>query len=251
MRKQLSLILAIGLIVSSLSACGKSTDTNDIKKVEVGDISESKAPTERKYEDTSKEPVTAPEKGSTDNSEINENTVDNKTETTIERDPTIYGSWTATDGSSVTIYNSPTGVQFNMYDTLLESNIYGEVETDNSSYIQMTYSKPEIKEKTTEEIVTDTEAENTSVEYVTYEEMMAALEQAEKEQQETVRYEINTLEFIAETQQMHMILTNTNRTLDLTMYIDENTPDYSLENNEISEDTAIGIVSETVEIVEE
>lgn len=250
MRKQIYLILLIGMMATTLSACGKNTDTNDVKKIEVGDISESKEPTERKYEDTNKEPVTAPDRNSKQEVD-SDNTPNEEENTIIERDPTIYGIWSATDGSSITIYNSPTGIQFSMYDTQLESNVYGELETDNNSYIQMTYTKPVEKEVVTGEIPTDTETDDTSVEYATYEEMMAALEQVEKEQQETVRYEINTLEFIAETQQMHMILTNTNRTLDLTMYIDENTPDYSLENNEISEDTAIGIVSETVETVEE
>lgn len=246
MKKQLCLIIAMILIGVSLSACSKDKPEETIKRIDAGDTSGSKAPTERKYEDTNKEPVTAPDRNS-EQEAGSDNTPNTEENTIIERAPAIYGIWSATDGSSITIYNSPTGIQFSMYDTQLESNIYGELETDNSSYIQMTYTKPVEKEVVTGEIPTDTETDDTSVEYATYEEMMAALEHAEKEQQETVRYEINTLEFIAETQQMHMILTNTNKTLDLTMYIDESTPDYSLENNEIAEDTIESTVSEASE----
>lgn len=247
MKKHLYLVLTISLMAASLTACGKDTPEESIKKIEASNAAESKEPTERKYEEASKESVVAPDRNGTPTSDTNEDISENEKNTVVDREPSIYGVWNATDGSSVTIYNSPTGIQFSMYDTQLKSNIYGEIETDNSSYIQMTYTKPVEKEEVTEEIPANTETEDISVDYESYEEMMAALEQAEKEQRETVRYELNTLEFIAEAQQMRMVLTNTDRTLDLTMFVDETTPDYSLENNEIAEDTVTGIVSETVE----
>lgn len=243
MKRAVITILALTLVSGCLSACGEKQD--EIVRIEASNAAGSASGTERKYEDTNKEPVIRPDEREKETTPIEDNTeiIDNA----IDMAPTIYGVWNATDGSSITIYNSPTGVQFNMYDTQLKSNIFGEIETDNSSYIQMTYTKPVEREEVTEEIPEDTETEDTSVDYESYEEMMKALEQAEKEKQETVRYEIEILEFTVETQQMHMVLTNTDRTLDLTMFVDETTPDYSLENNEIVEDTVEAVIEDTIE----
>ena len=238
MRKQLSLILAIGLIAASLSACGKNTDTNDVKKIEVGDISESKSPTERKYEDTNKEPVTAPDRNSKQEVD-SDNTPNAEENTIIERDPTIYGIWSSTDNSNLTIFNSSAGIKFIMYDAPSDSYITGDVTTDNSTYIEMRYLKPVEQEEPTEPVeeqpTEDTEDNSVNL-YGSDEELYAALEAEHEAQYETVKYSIDKNEFNQETSTMFLIITGNGKTLEMSAQITPDTPDYSKEDNELALD---------------
>lgn len=62
MKRKVAMVLLTLTMIFSLSACGKDKETNDIKKIEASNAAESKEPTDKKYADTNKEPVVAPDK---------------------------------------------------------------------------------------------------------------------------------------------------------------------------------------------
>lgn len=238
MRKQLSLILAIGLIATSLSACGKDNQEQEVKRIEASNAAESKEPTERKYEDTNKEPVTAPDRNS--KQEV-DNTPNAEENTIIERDPTIYGIWSSTDNSNLTIFNSSAGIKFIMYDAPSDNYITGDATTDNSTYIEMKYLKPVEQVEPTEPVEEEQPIEDNSANpYGSDEELYAALEAEHEAQYETVKYSIDKNEFNQETSTMLLTITGNGKTLEMSTQITPDTPDYSKEDNEL----ALDMVSE-------
>lgn len=237
MRKQLYLILLIGMMVTTLSACGKNNPEQEIKRIEASNAAESKEPTERKYEDTNKEPVTAPDRNS-EQEEDSDNTPNAEENTIIERDPTIYGIWSSTDNSNLTIFNSSAGIKFIMYDAPSDNYITGDVTTDNSTYIEMKYLKPveEPTEPVEEQPTEDTE-DNSVNPYGSDEELYAALEAEHEARYETVKYTIDKNEFNQETSTMLLTITGNGKTLEMSTQITPDTPDYSKEDNELALDT--------------
>ena len=239
MRKQLSLILAIGLIATSLSACGKDNQEQEVKIIEASNAAESKEPTERKYEDTNKEPVVAPDRNNKQEVD-SDNTPNAEENTIIEKDPTIYGIWSSTDNSNLTIFNSSAGIKFIMYDAPSDNYITGDVTTDNSTYIEMKYLKP-VEEPTEPVEEQPIEDDSDSVNpYGSDEELYAALEAEHEAQYETVKYSIDKNEFNQETSTMLLTITGNGKTLEMSTQITPDTPDYSKEDNEL----ALDMVSE-------
>ncbi len=239
MRKQLYLILLIGMMVTTLSACGKNNPEQEIKRIEASNAAESKEPTERKYEDTNKEPVVAPDRNNKQEVD-SDNTPNAEENTIIERDPTIYGIWSSTDNSNLTIFNSSAGIKFVMYDAPSDNYITGDVTTDNSTYIEMKYLKP-VEEPTEPVEEQPIEDDSDSVNpYGSDEELYAALEAEHEAQYETVKYSIDKNEFNQETSTMLLTITGNGKTLEMSTQITPDTPDYSKEDNEL----ALDMVSE-------
>lgn len=250
MKKRLIWVLTIGLMVASLSACGKNNPEESIKKIEASNAAESKEPTERKYEDTNKEPVIAPDRNS--KQEV-DNTPNAEENTIIERDPTIYGIWSSTDNSNLTIFNSSAGIKFIMYDAPSDNYITGDVTTDNSTYIEMKYLKP-VKQVESTEPVEEQPIEDNSDSVNPYgsdEELYAALEAEHEAQYETVKYSIDKNEFNTETSTMYLTITGNGKTLEMSTQITPDTPDYSKEDNELALDMVNTDNNEKEESIEE
>lgn len=251
MKKHLCFILTMGLMVMTLSACGKNNPDEDIKIIEASDAAESKEPTERKYADT-KEPDEAPdrENGVNSNLDVTTNSEEN---TIINRDPTIYGIWSSNDNTNLTIFNSLDGIKFIMYDAPNDRYITGDITTDDSTYIEMKYLKPVEQEIPVEsESIEEGEQsiEDDSINpYGSDEELYAALEAEHEAQYETVKYSIDKNEFNQETATMLLVLSNPEKTLELYMTITADTPDYSTDDNEFAKDMVIEDGGE--EIIEE
>lgn len=250
MKKQLYLILLIGMMVTTLSACGKDNQEQEVKRIEASNAAESKEPTERKYEDTNKEPVIAPDRNS--KQEV-DNTPNAEENTIIERDPTIYGIWSSTDNSNLTIFNSSAGIKFIMYDAPSDNYITGDVTTDNSTYIEMKYLKP-VKQVESTEPVEEQPIEDNSDSVNPYgsdEELYAALEAEHEAQYETVKYSIDKNEFNTETSTMYLTITGNGKTLEMSTQITPDTPDYSKEDNELALDMVNTDNNEKEESIEE
>lgn len=211
MRKQLYLILLIGMMATTLSACGKSNPEQEIKRIEAGNAAESKELTERKYEDTSKEPVTTPDRNSGSTSaeeDIPEDSIG-----TIDMDPIIYGTWIAEDGSNLAIFNSKQGVKFNLYDASIDDYVYGDATTDNSTYIEVTY-----------QVQVDMPEDADPETYVEPEPTF-----------KTIKYTIDKNEFNKEESIMSLTLTGSGKTTEFTMAVYDGMIDYSQEDNDLSE----------------
>lgn len=241
MKKQLCFILTMGFMVAALSACGKNNPDEDIKIIEASDAAESKEPTERKYADA-KEPDEAPDRDNIVNSDADTTTA-NEENTVIDREPDIYGIWSSNDNTNLTIFNSSAGIKFIMYDAPNDSYITGDIITDDSTYIEMKYLKPVEQEIPVEpEPVEEGErpVEDDSVNpYGSDEELYAALEKEHEAQYETVRYSIDKNEFDQETSTMSLVLSSSEKTLELYMPVTAETPDYSTEDNEFARDMII------------
>lgn len=250
MKKRLIWVLTIGLMIASLSACGKNNPEQEIKRIEASNAAESKEPTERKYEDTNKEPVIAPDRNSKQEVD-SDNTPNAEENTIIERDPTIYGIWSSTDNSNLTIFNSSAGIKFIMYDAPSDSYITGDVTTDNSTYIEMKYLKPVEQAEPTEPVEEQPIEDDSTNPYGSDEELYAALEAEHEAQYETVKYSIDKNEFNQETSTMLLTITGNGKTLEMSTQITPDTPDYSKEDNELALDMVSEDNNEKEEAIEE
>lgn len=137
MKKRVAIVLLALTAVLSLSACGKGENADGIKKIEVGNSAESKDPTERKYEDTNKEPVEAPDR----NSSTEENT--DLVEDEVVDTSGILGYWSDDLGNSFQFFhdtdengNELEEISYNGFFMEGELNFYGTAETDNATYIK-------------------------------------------------------------------------------------------------------------------
>ena len=148
--KRVHLALLTGLMIFSLTACGKS-DTGVV--INAGDIS-----------DTSVSNVIV--KDSTEQTESTENTDITKENTTPSekednKEFSLLGVWCSKDPSENIIYTFDNGNKVNIYQGDTDKYTYGTYETDNKTYVNIITNK-EKEEVQSEEIVT---TENSEADY--------------------------------------------------------------------------------------
>lgn len=135
MRRHICLVVAMLLIATSLSACGKDKNDEEIKKIEASNVAESKEQKEKKYEE-SKEPDEIPEK--TDEIEDADSAEEEEVDTSG-----IMGYWSDDAGNSLQFYsetdedgNETGNIAYSGFIAKDELYISGTAETDNQTYIK-------------------------------------------------------------------------------------------------------------------
>ena len=164
MKRKVAVVLLTLTMIFSLSACGKDKETNDIKKIEASNAAESKEPTDKKYADTNKEPVVAPDKNnnSVESTEDASETIEEETVDTSG----ILGYWSDDLGNSFQFFhdtddngNELEELSYSGFFVEGELNFYGIAETDNATYIKC--EQREYSSTIEEEPVEPQEPENT------------------------------------------------------------------------------------------
>jgi hypothetical protein len=243
MKKAIITILALAFTISCLSACGKEKD--EIVRIEASNAAGNATGEERKYEDTNKEPVVRPdqrEKETTSSEEEQQQEVD-----TSEIDTSIYGNWIDGAGTSFTIYEEDDVVKFSGHEAETDRRLYGTVQTDDETYIEFIQKR----QKSDEELALEEQAsqiievpddlpegaekegQNTEINvlesYGSEEEYNKAMEEEQKameegtlnkDEYETIRYEITEKKVSLDENRVYMTISNENKTYSLYRYIE-------------------------------
>lgn len=147
--KRVHLTLLTGLMIFSLTACGKS-DTGVI--VNVGDIS-----------DASESNVVV--RDNTEQTESTENTESESITTPSEKEDnkefSLLGVWCSKDPSENIVYTFDNGNKVSIYQGSTDEYTYGTYETDNKTYVNIITNK-EKEEEQSEEVET---TENSEMDY--------------------------------------------------------------------------------------
>ena len=147
--KRVHLALLTGLMIFSLTACGKS-DTGVI--VNVGDIS-----------DASESNVVV--RDNTEQTEATESTESESITTPSEKEDTkefsLLGVWCSKDPSENIVYTFDNGNKVSIYQGSTDEYTYGTYETDNKTYVNIITNK-EKEEEQSEEVET---TENSEMDY--------------------------------------------------------------------------------------
>lgn len=274
MKKALITILALTLVSGCLSACGKEKE-DDIVRIEASNAAGNATGEEREYEDTNKEPVVRPDQRQPEE-EVEQNTNEAEQVENIDWTPSVYGVWSTANGDNITLYNSPVGAKFTMFDTSINNYIGGDAETDGSTYVEITYIDPTILEQqrqerealaqqqqTEENVEGETpegetsegevpEEEGTFVNpYGTDEEYYKALEEERLKQYKTDRYTVGKLEYDEEASIAYLTLTSDAKTFEFQMLITTDTEDYSSPDNSIAKDMIVDENDESYDKKEE
>lgn len=142
--KRVHLALLTGLMIFSLTACGKS-DTGVIVNVgDISDASESNAVVRDNTEQTE----------STENTESESITTPSEKEDNKEF--SLLGVWCSKDTSENIVYTFDNGNKVSIYQGSTDEYTYGTYETDNKTYVNIITNKE--KEEVQSEVVETTES---------------------------------------------------------------------------------------------